>query len=72
MRHLYHWVKGGYEKQCDPTPRVFCVNAVDKGFSEKIGVNAVDKRVSLKLIGEIANRLKTKLLTGRGSRGNVG
>jgi len=29
----------------DPTPRLFCVNAVDKGDREKFGVKAVDKEV---------------------------
>ena len=30
----------------DPTPPVFCVNAVDKGVSGRIGVKAVDKGLS--------------------------
>jgi hypothetical protein len=29
-----------------PTPPVFCVNAVDKGVSERFGVKAVDKGLS--------------------------
>jgi hypothetical protein len=31
----------------DPTPRWFCVNAVDKGVRTRIGVKAVDKGVSV-------------------------
>ena len=33
----------GFWRRGDPTPRVQCVNAVDKGVSGRIGVNAVDK-----------------------------
>src|ERR1700722_15453397 len=40
------WRKGAVKSWGYPTPRVFCVNAVDKGVSGGIGVNAVDKRVS--------------------------
>ena len=30
----------------DATPRAFCVNAVDKGVSERFGVKAADKGLS--------------------------
>jgi len=33
----------GFWRRGDPTPRVQCVNAVDKGVSGRIEVNAVDK-----------------------------
>jgi hypothetical protein len=51
--------RAGFEKlPRNPTPRSFCVNAVDKGFSGEIGVKAVDKGlssrigVSLDLVGQ--------------------
>jgi hypothetical protein len=37
------WKVGREGGKLYPTPPMFCVNAVDKGVSERIGVKAVDK-----------------------------
>jgi hypothetical protein len=52
-----------------PHPRCFCVNAVDKGLSVRIGVNAVDKGVICDEMALLraaeASRLAGGMQTGR-------
>src|ERR1700726_1325583 len=39
-----------------PQPRCVCVNAVDKGVSERFGVKAVDKGLRREIDGKAANK----------------
>ena len=56
---------GEKERRQTPIPRCVCVNAVDKGVSERFGVKAVDKGLTAR-IGVPLGLARRKKVVGKG------